>query len=299
MAEQTATDEALASLRTQMDKTKTEAQQVVEEATTAVAEANKKANDANAARVQADKTAIQNGIAAAEAAADAAEMRLAEASEKGDHVAVAKATREMNEAITTKNTYQNRKANLEAWERRQQQAPLRPPPQSQPQLQQQGRQFTAATQAWLDKQGIDGQTDNPKFLKAQGAHFKAVAEGLRADTPEYFEFINRDFGVTETATAESPLSQAADTVVVDLSKPATQQQQEQRRDPPPVALAPTRPAPTIAPSSNQIVNGKVSLSAGEVEAARFSNPELYKKDPDAAILQYAQNKAKLIQEGRL
>lgn len=297
MAEQTATDEALASLRSQMTKTQAEAQQVVEEATTAVADANKKAADAMAARVQADKTAIQNGIAAATATADAAEARLAEALKADDPVAAAKAQREMAEAISAKTTYETRRANLENWEKTQAQRRQQQPPQPQRQEPQpQGRNFTAATQAWLDKNGIDGQTDNAKFLRAQGAHHMALADGLKVDTPEYFAHLDRTFG--GAATSESPLSQAADTVVVDLSKP-TPAPQEQRREQPPVALAPSRSAPTISPPNNQIVNGKVTLTAGEVEAARFSNPDLYKKDPDAAIAEYARNKAKLIQEGRL
>lgn len=297
--EQTATDEALASLRTQMSKREAEVQQIAEEATTAVADANKKAADALAARLQSDKAAIQNGIAAAEASADAAEMRLAEASEAGNHAAIAKATRELNEAIATKNAYTQRKQNLETWERNQQERIRQQPPQRQtPQQQEQGRQFPPNTKAWLDKHGIDGQTDNAKFLRAQGAHFKALAEGLVADSAEYISFLDREFG-GGAASAESPLSQAADTMVVDLSSPPPAQQQDQRREPPPVALAPSRPAPIVSPPSNQIVGGKVTLSPSEVEAARYSNPDLYKLDPDAAITEYARNKARLIQEGRL
>lgn len=293
--EQSATDDAVASLRSQMARVTSERDQIAEEATTAVADAQKKAADAVAARLQSDKAAIQNGIAAADAAADAAELRLAEAAEKSDHVALARANREIAEAIATKNSYINRKANLEAWEKTQAerakqqiQQPQRPQPTPS------GRTFTPETQAWLEKNGIDGHTDNSKFLKAQGSHFRAQAEGLKADTPEYFAFLDKDFG-GGTASVESPLSQASDTMVVDLSKPPTPQ--GERREIP--ALAPSRPAPVIAPTSNQIVNGRVTLTAGEVESARFSNPDLYKRDPEAAILEYAQNKAKLIQEGRL
>jgi hypothetical protein len=295
--EQTATDDAVASLRTQMSQVKAEAQTVVDEATTAVAASERKAAEAVAARVQADKLAIQNGLVAATTAADAAEARLAEASEKGDHVAVAKATREMNEAISTAKDYERRKTSLEIWEknqatRTQQQQRQQPHTQQQPQ----GRQFSAATQAWLTKHGIDGQTDNAKFLKAQGAHFEALADGLAVDSPEYFAKLDGKFG-GGTATSDSPLSQAATTVEVDLSKPATEQ--PQRREPPPVALAPSRPSPILSPPSNQITGGKVTLTANEVEAARISNPELWRKDQNAAIFEYAQNKAKLIQEGRL
>lgn len=298
--EQTATDDAVATLRSQMARVESEKTRITEEATTAVAEAQKRAQEAIAARLQSDKTAIQNGIAAADAAADAAEMRLAEAAERGDHVAIAKANREIAEAVATKNSYINRKSNLETWEKNQIEKARRDAerqhqqPQRGQEQEQQGRQFTSATQAWLDKHGVDGQTDNPKFLKAQAAHFEAQAEGLRVDTPEYFAFLDQKFG-GGAASAESPLSQAADTMVVDLSKPAPKE--GERREAP--ALAPSRPSPVIAPPSNQITNGRVTLTAGEVEAARYSNPELYKKDPEAAILAYAQNKAKLIQEGRL
>lgn len=298
MVEQTATDEALSSLRTQMERKQT---QIVEEATTLVADAQQKAADATAARIQSDKTAIQNGIAAATSAADAAEMRLAEASEKGDHSGIAKATRELNEAISTKTTYENRKINLETWEKNQREraerAKVDAPQRQQQQQEQPGRTFTPATKAWLDKNGVDGQTDNAKFLKAQSGHFDALAAGLTVDTPEYFAHLDKTWGGA-AATADSPLSQAADVVEVDLSKPAAQQQQD-RREPPPVALAPSRPNPVISPPSNQVVGGKVTLTAGEVEAAKVSNPELWRKDQNAAILEYAQNKAKLIQEGRL
>ena len=298
MAEQTATDEAIASLRSQMSRVEKEKDQVVEEATTLVAEANKKAADADAARVQSDKTAIQNGIAAAEAAADAAEMRLAEASEKGDHVAIAKANREIAEAVATKNTYLNRKVTIETWERNQaerlKQQPQRPAQVDQRPAQQ-GRTFTPETQAWLDRHKIDGQTDNPQFLKAQSAHFDALASGAKVDTPEYFAHLDKTFGAV-AASAESPYSTAADVVEVDLSKPAAEQQ---RPTPPPAALAPSRPAPVISPSSNQIVGGKVTLTPGEVEAARVSNPDLWRRDQNEAIRQYALAKAQLIQEGRL
>ncbi len=296
--EQTATDDAVASLRTQMSQVKAEAQTVVDEATTAVATAQKTAAEAVAARVQADKLAIQNGIVAASTAADAAEARLAEASEKGDHVAVAKATREMNEAISSAKDYERRKINLEHWEKTQatrtQQQQRQQPAQQQ---QSQGRQFSAATQAWLTKHGVDGQTDNSKFLKAQGAHHLAISEELKVDSPEYFAYLDKIFD-SGAATAASPLSQAADTSVeVDLSRPLPPQ--EQRREAPPVALAPSRPTPIINPPSNQITGGKVTLTPGEVDAARISNPDLWRKDQNAAIFEYAQNKAKLIQEGRL
>lgn len=296
MVEQTATDEALTSLRKQMSKVEAQAAQTVEEATTAVAKAEQKADSAMAARLAADKAAIQNGIAAAEAAADAAEMKLAQASEAGNHADIAKATRELNEAITTKGTYTQRKQNLDTWEKNQAERLKARPQEQQRTTQPPGRQFTAATQAWLDRHKVDGQTDNSQFLKAQGAHFDALASGLAIDTPEYFAHLDKTFG-GGAATAESPLSQAADVVEVDLSKTAAEQQQ-QRREAPPVALAPSRPAPIVNPPSNQITGGKVTLTAGEVDAARVSNPDLWKKDQNAAILEYAQNKARLIQEGR-
>jgi hypothetical protein len=142
---------------------------------------------------------------------------------------------------------------------------------------------------------------NTQFRKAFAAHQAAQeVEGLAPDSAEYFAYIDRMLGfsedgnngggtrtrtATDVATSDAPLSSAAVTVEVDLSKTSVAP-----------ALPPTR---TLPQRSGTSVGGKVRLTPGELEAARISNPDLWRKDQNAAIVEYAENKAELIAEGRI
>jgi hypothetical protein len=312
MVEQTATDTQIETLKKQIDDS--DAKRIAAEKM--AAEASAKVEAEVARRVASDEAAIRNGIAAAAAAGDAAEVRYAEALEKGDHAAAAKAQREMNQADITKTQYEGKLSNLEAWKKRETARLAAGETQRQ---QPQRLEYSRETQAWLDRHKIDGQpradgSYSPEFVKAYAIHMAATTgKGLRADTPEYFEYMDRELGFVQDdggATIETPYSSAADVTEVDLTndgrivvRDPPPHQQQQRAAP---ALSPSRQVPPVN-GGQRTVGGKVRLTPGEVEAARISNPTLWNAPPDEngvsgrdrALREYAANKAALQAEGLL
>lgn len=304
--EQTANEDAIDKIRRQIN---TQADQRVAAADAARTEAEKKAAEAVAGRFASDRAAITNGIAAATGAVEAHKAALAAAGEKGDWKALADAQAALNEAQISLTTFNNRKARLETQERietdKARQAAERGDQHQAPQR----VDYSPTTQAWLDKNNIDGQPNaqgqySPEFVRAFAAHNAAVnVRGLKGDTPEYFAYMEEQLGIggndNNVEAREVDLtSTSLGTVEVDLSD---KDGRIVRQDPP-VQTQQSRPAPVLSPvrtvPGNDGINGsRVRLSAAEVEAARVSNPEGYAKDPAAVLRQYAKDKADLVAEG--
>lgn len=267
-----------------------------------------RADAAVAGKFAADEAAVANGLAATNTAIEANKSRLAEALAKGDHEAAANIQVEIGEALISRRTFESRKSRIE-------QAKTRATEEARTAAERpvtpQRIQYTPQTQEWLDRNGINGQpvgvdpntgqpVFDPKFTKAYVAnHAAQQVHGYRPDTPEYFAYLDRELGhANSVADVESPYSSAAATVEVDLSSdrivkhdpPPTQQQQR-----PAPALPPSRSVPEIPRPG--VRTGTVRLTPNEVEAARYSNPELWKTDQAAALREYAANKAALQAEG--
>ena len=124
-------------------------------------------------------------------------------------------------------------------------------------------QVSPASAGWL-RQHRDNLTDEKAIRRMFRAHEDAIDDGIKADSPEYFSFIENRLGFK--AQEESPLSTAA----------------APRRSVPP----PPAPASRAAPSRP----GTVRLTADQADAARsmgMTNEE------------YAKNLVSLKKEGRM
>lgn len=293
--EQVADDDVIGGLREQMAESgKREA--------AARAEVEKQV----AARVLADESAIAANINSATTALAAAESELAKALEEGRTADAAKAQVNIAKATVALDKWQEKGTALQGWKKQTTDRMIRERSQPTPPANQNQSQYTPQTQAWLDKNGIDGSKPNTRLNKAISAHFAAEAEGIRQDTPEYFDFLDQHMGVAPAAerpSAQSPLSQAAnaDEVEIDLNPPSDTRIVD--RSPPPRvahpsqgALPPSRSGSSVT-GSGQVRAGNIRLNPREQEAARASFPHL--KTDEEKLRAYAENKAALIQEGRL
>ncbi len=283
------------------------------------------------ARVAADKTAATQAISAATSEGDAAEREYADAAAASDSAAMAKAQRRMTEATIHLSEATRQAASIDNWvaresrraaeaeELRKREA-ANPRQQAQPQpaagadIDISG--YTEPTQRWLRQHPhLLPNTPEAGRLRSRviAAHYEAEAEGLTADTPSYFDFLEqrapRVPDPERSDSRASPYSGAADTVEVDLEKPTDQQVTrasdtrivDRRTDTPRTeqsrqtssALPPSR---SSSPSNGSGQRGRVTLTLGEQEAARISAPHL---KPEDAYREYAENKLALKAEGRM
>lgn len=280
------------------------------------------------ARVHADKNAAVQAIAAATAEGDSAEREYAEAVAANDAGAMAKAQRKMTDATITLREATQRSAQIDNWVSRESRraaeaeetrkanaANPRPAQTQQTQTEEIDISgYTGPTQTWLKQHPhLLKNTQEASRLrnKVIAAHYDAEAEGLVADTPSYFDFLEKRAPPApgQETTNNSPYSQAADTVEIDLEKPVEHQRASDVRvvdrsasDRPVTpqsrqtssALPPSRTQSPANGSSQQ--RGRVTLTLGEQEAARISNPNV---PVDEAYRQYAESKLALQAEGRL
>jgi hypothetical protein len=116
--------------------------------------------------------------------------------------------------------------------------------------------------------------DPVKNRKMIRAHEDAVDDGVKLDTPEYFEYVEKRLGISVAPKIEK----TEDDVLSSASAPRSQ------RSAPPSAPV-SRSGNGAAPRSNI-----VKLSAEEIEMARLN---------DQTPEEYAKNKLALVREGRL
>lgn len=234
-------------------------------------------------RVQSDESAARNASEAAKSELEAAKRKYKEAYEAGDSEGALEAIEAISDAKDRVRQVENYIAHVE----RVKAAPVAPAVAHKPDPVT-GTLFTPATQAWIDAHADEWA--DPEFrIDAQAADAKAKQRGLRADTPEYFAFVEEKLGLTT--------QQAVDDVVDDAPKPAVKARvtaaptaQPQRRQ---VAAASAPPSRAVAGTPG-VRKGEVQLTGAQREMARSfaaSLPELYAgKNPD---LVYAENIAKL------
>jgi len=142
-------------------------------------------------------------------------------------------------------------------------------------------QLSAASAAWVRKHP-ECVTDQRMFQKMVAAHNLAVADGIGADTPEYFDFVETTLKLKPVRAAETPRT------------PDSAPQEEESPMSSAAAPAQRRSAPPAAPVSRQNVPGQkpnvMRLTQAEANMAA---------DMGMTVKEYAANKAKLIAEGRL
>ena len=145
-------------------------------------------------------------------------------------------------------------------------------------------QLSAASAAWV-RAHPECVTDQRMFQKMVAAHNLAVADGIGADTPEYFEFVETTLKLKPVRPAETPRApRAIDPDSVQEESPmSSAAAPAQRRSPPPAAPPSSRSASSAKPNV-------VRLSQAEAQMAA---------DMGMTPKEYATNKAALIADGRL
>lgn len=175
----------------------------------------------------------------------------------------------MLEAQTVSSNRQQLEQGLEALKERNAQMRRAPPPQQAPQreadpVEAVARNLTPASAKWV-RAHPEFATDESKTKKMVAAHYAAISENLTADTPEYFDFVEQQLGITN----EPP-----------PSRPAQRE-------------AAPRPQPPAAPARGNSGAGNkrvVTLSAAEREVAKMNG---------MTDEEYARNKIDLIKEGKI
>lgn len=168
----------------------------------AVADADHARREATSARadvIDSQYDTVATGLASAQAEAAAAEAEYAAAFEKGDALAMAKAQRKIANAEARSVRLDEAKAELEVRKREPRRAE-REPQRERAQTAQDdpvesylaGR--SAPTQKWL-RAHTEWITDARKNAKLTAAHMDAVAEGLEADTADYFDHVETFIGL--------------------------------------------------------------------------------------------------------
>lgn len=229
------------------DKEKAEAN---ERAAVAQREADAAKRDAETARAAATSSnldTITQALATAQALADAAKRDKKSARESGDFDAESEADERLIQARIDIRTYDEARSNLEARKTAQ---PVRDKPTDPVEAYARGRE--PQTAEWL-RQHRDYVIDPRKNAKLTAGHHDAVAEGIKPDTPEYFEHVEKFIGLTKEP---DKVVTAGD----DVQRPGA---------------APTKkPAQrSVAPVANSSANGggagskEVRLTPGEAKAA--------------------------------
>ena len=223
---------------------------------------------------------ITNAIAATQQQADAAEHAYAEAMAAGDYAAAAKAQRAIAQAESHLLQLENGKARLEESLAQPAEGRVEAPkiPDFAPKLpkdpvEMYAERLSPKSAAWL--------RNNPEVVdripRLSRAHEDALEDGLVAESPEYFAFIESRLGISRDRVAETPR---------DVPPPSRKTMAST-----PVSTAGTSLSGASTRSPNSMV-----LSAAEVEMAILAEPTLPR---DKAIESYARNKALLIKQGKL
>lgn len=230
---------------------------------------------------------ILNAIDATEQAAANAERDYAEAMAAGNFAVAAKAQRMMAQAESHLLQLQNGKAKLEE--------ALQEPvegsvyaqqvPSFEPAIPQDPVEMYAAKLAPKSAQWLREHPDAVnKIGKLTRAHQDAVEDGITAESPEYFRFIESRLGIAQDDGDPEPQNYEQPQRVSEAPAPKKS-----------MASAPVSSASTVTSRSNGNPN-TMTLSSAEVEMAILAEPELSR---DKAIEAYAKNKAYLIKQGKL
>jgi hypothetical protein len=286
-------DDPVADLKGQLDTIQRSATTLTSQLAEQTTRADQAERERDAARhdvIDGQYDTIVSGINAAKAEADAAELALTDAHERGDMKAVARAQRMLAQAEAKVVPLEMAKGELEAArkarpEKREAKQPDRLAPPGDP-VEAYLSSRTPASQAWL-RQHRDMVTANGPAPKLVAAHWDAVSNNLQADTPEYFAHIEQKLGFTQ------------------VSKRSDKQQDQaapQRR--------PSAPSVPVTTSGGGLNGGKaeVRLTAGEVRSATDgtlvwnyddSSPrKLFKKGDPIGVQEMARRKAVMTAEGQ-
>ena len=219
-------DAAVAELKAQFEelqRAKADSDRRAQEASRQAGMARAEAEAARGQVAETEAESIDSKLAAAEAAAKAAKQAYAAAMEAGNFADAAEAQDRIAEAASDRTALRYRKADLEL-RKTQFQTPQhgdQRQPNADP-VEEFIAQRTEPTQRWL-RQHKDWITDPKKNARLTSAHYSAVAEGLAADTDEYFEHVETQIGLRQPRNADgtfAPTNGAAKTTTRKSAPPA-------------------------------------------------------------------------------
>ncbi len=173
--------------------------------------ANEHANTAARAEVAEEQALYNetvNAMAAAKADGDKAQTDYAVAMEAQDYAAAAEAQRRMSTASAYLARYEDNKAYLDQRRETLKTEQPRQQQRTQPQLTVDQyidtmHQLSPSQKTWL-KSHPDAMTDPVKNNGLGWAHHKAVAAGLKIDTPEYFAALESELGYRKADAEPEP-----------------------------------------------------------------------------------------------
>ncbi len=210
---------------------------------------------------------LASAITAAEQAKEVLKSQYAEALAAQDFAKVADIQSTMADNAANLAIFKDGKKKLEAAPKPTVRAPVDP-------VEQFASQLTPQSAAWV-REHPEYVRDARKNQKMLAAHALAIADGIKADTPEYFESIEQILKIApahvDPDPADDPMREAAQEVRPRKSTPA--------------AAPVTRSGNGTGSRSNVI-----RLSAAQVEAAELSG---------MTVEEYAKNLAALKAEGKL
>lgn len=231
-----------------------------------------RATELEGAVIDSRKGTVDQGIAAAKADADAAQADYERAFSDGDGKAAAEAQRRLARAESRIGRLTETKEELAEAKP----APRRAAAQTDP-VEEYINGRSAPTAAWL-RQHTEFITDPTKNAKLTSAHWDAVGEGLKVDTPEYFAHVEKRIGLKK-------------------DDPSTQQQLQRR------PTAPTAPGGDVGGRGGV---SEVKLTRGEANSAtdgtlvwNYDDPKgKFKKGDPIGVQEMARRKLAMSQQGR-
>lgn len=282
-------EKALADLKRQYEFQKQVAESERQARKQAEQYAREQAQQANYARNEIQDSnlrVIMNAIDSTEQQAASAERDYATAMAAGDYAMAAKAQRIMAQAESHLLQLNNGKNKLEEMLQSPQEGAVTEPeiPNFEPQIPRDPVEMYAAKLAPKSAQWLREHPDAVnKIGKLTRAHQDAVEDGIQAESPEYFRYIESRLGydAQEEPEYEEPVERTPQRQVAPMKKPAASA---------PVTSSASASTPRGASSDRMV------LDSSQVEFALMAFPDLPR---DKAIEAYARNRAALIREGKL
>ena len=283
-----ANDTAIEAMRRQLKAMEDERNAAIREREEAARQAREAAADATKAKGDAARShydMINGYIATGKARSEAIKREMKAANEAGDTDRLADLQMEAASIATRLLQYQDAKSDIEARaeaekERRsaepvrQERQPERPSDPFEAYVQ----SLSKESQSWL-RQHRECVTDPEKNAEVMLGHQRALKKGLRADSQEYFDYLDEHMGYAQPKRQEQPLETADDEVeVIDDAKP------EPRRS------MPAAPVSRATPSrEGQVSGNRIKLTRQQVEMAESLG---------MTPAEYGQHLIKLTKEGR-
>ncbi|MGH7748743.1 MAG: hypothetical protein ACREQ5_28875, partial [Candidatus Dormibacteria bacterium] len=267
-------------------------------------DAARRVAEAEGRRFSAEEQSVIDALAGAESEANALEAEVTKALEEGRSGDHAKAVRKLTSAQGRVDWLTGQKQQFERVRERAKQAP-----------QNTGKDhrlatYSAPVQAWAEK--------HPEFFvngaftdDVLQAHYAAKKEGIKLDSPEYFEFIEESVGLRDPrggggdpggdpdADPTSEAGEAEEHVEPVRQAPAMQRRQQPNNDRRGSPASRAAPPQRSQPGPQNTRRGQPTLTADQMEAARISYPDEYAKNPADAYQLYNTYLEKTRSEGRL